>query len=251
MRLLIDQGNTRTKWQLLNEANQIVASGSYMTQGALPPSAMPSHDQDVSTVLISSVASVDARSLLRDRVHELWGIVPSFIVGTDLEYLLKNSYESKDTLGVDRLVAAVGARQIQPRGNVLVIDAGTAVTIDLITDAGGFEGGVILPGFDLMREALVGNTAGIKINEAERLKVIGKTTSECVNSGSHFGVIGGIEKVVKQVFEQLGKPCTILVCGGDAKLIHEVVSLDIRLQADLIFLGLLSISNSLKKNNNK
>lgn len=241
MKLLVDQGNTRTKWQLVDNNDQLAGAGSYLTKEAFPNSALPSREIEVVGAHISSVADHAARNALRERIHDQWGIDSKFVTSSDAEAKIKNSYHSKETLGIDRLIAAVGARELHQFGNVVVIDAGTAVTIDLLTDEGGFEGGVIMPGFDLMRDSLVGNTAGIRVGQKQSPKVVGKTTSECVHSGSHFGVIGGIEKVVSEILAQTTRPCKVLICGGDAAVIHQSLSFDAQLQADLIFLGLLSI----------
>ena len=129
-----------------------------------------------------------------------------------------------------------------------MVDAGTAVTIDLVSAANRFEGGVILPGFVTMHDALLGRTAGVESEFHQVSSVVGRNTSECVNAGAQFGLIGAVEKVVSEMSKSAtlgidgGEP-RILVMGGDAKAIIGGTSMKVELQPDMIFNGLILLSN--------
>jgi len=156
---------------------------------------------------------------------------------------MANNYEDSSKLGVDRWVAALGARFVAAEGALIVIDAGTAVTIDLVSSNNQFEGGVILPGFSIMHDALLGRTAGIESSRQAVVSVIGKNTRDCVNAGVQYGLIGAIEKIICEIISLTSdeKP-RLLIMGGDAEAIVAGSKLDLELQSDMIFYGLMQLS---------
>ena len=249
MKLLIDAGNTRIKWALSDPLrNNIVKRGVF-------ESSFDGVESDaVDSVWVSSVASESVLQELNAHVSTKFSLESNVVKVTPELAGMINRYEDLPRLGVDRWVAALGARSIYPQGSLIVVDAGTAVTIDLISSVNEFEGGVILPGFVSMHDALLGRTAGVKSERHIVNSVLGRNTQDCVNAGVQYGLIGAIDRVVSEMISLSGERthnsnkgaldnCRVLLMGGDADVILAATSLEVKLQSDMIFNGLMLISN--------
>jgi type III pantothenate kinase len=257
MKLLIDIGNTRSKWALCE------ACGDILERGFLGDAVLFSDDAQVlglkprvEQVWVSCVGNVDSLIAVTEMVRSEFALTP-FVVEVESQFeSLCNNYKDRQLLGVDRWVAAIGARSYVSSGAVIIVDAGTAATIDVISSDNAFEGGVILPGMEMMHDSLVGRTAGIDSELSRVGSVIGKTTRECVNAGVQYGLVGAIERVISEMLVMLDKPLidkprlrgcgattTIVICGGDADRIQALTSLPMQRCPDLIFRGLHLISN--------
>ena len=157
--LLVDSGNTNIKWGLhdgLNWLNRgVVAQGQTLLlaqewQTLLKPSR----------ILVSHVAGTHARAELADLFSQ-WALEPSWVSAVAYQCGVRNYYANPAQLGSDRWAALIAAWQMQRQG-CLVVDAGTAMTVDALSDTGEFLGGIITPGFDLMRKSLDGNTGSLE-----------------------------------------------------------------------------------------
>ena len=130
--------------------------------------------------------------------------------------------EFPDRVGLDRLAAAVAANFLrEPSRPVIVIDAGSAITVDLVTAAGAFAGGVILPGFRLSAEALFGGAdllplALLAPNDVPP-PVIGKNTEAAIRSGLFWGAVGAVREIVARMTEDLEHQPQVFVTGGDLR----------------------------------
>lgn len=240
MKLLIDAGNMRIKWAIASvEEDQIIANGVLDSDW----SALAPYAKTITSVWVSCVANSAVLEEIRNSVRQLCVLELNEVSVSSEVAGLRNNYHDLARLGVDRWVAALGARQLVDSGNLIVIDAGTAVTVDLVTAKNSFEGGAILPGFEIMHDALVGRTAGIESKRQAVKSVVGKNTRDCVNSGVHFGLIGAIERVVEEMQISLkDNRVRILMTGGDAEIIASNSKLNVELQSDLMFHGLMLLS---------
>jgi len=147
---------------------------------------------------------------------------------------IRCGYASPQTLGVDRWVAACAGYSMH--GDCLVVDAGTAITID-IASQGVYEGGVIIPGLNMMASALISNTD--KINEASLLSelAVGNSTASAVANGALIAAVGAI-RLILTTRDDLG---TVVLTGGSAVLINNNLNLDgarVILEPNLIKKGL-------------
>jgi len=254
MKLLIDAGNTRVKWALAASQSDISAESCIIKSGVLDGdwSALNDYADEVDSVWLSCVASEQTRDLITFQIKALFGLESNVVTVSSAAAGMVNSYQDLGKLGVDRWLAALGARALVAEGDLVVIDAGTAVTIDLVSAENRFEGGVILPGFATMHDALLGRTAGIQSQPSRVESVIGKNTRDCVNSGAQFGLLGAIERVVAEIVdvtqarqsqrELAPKAPRLLIMGGDADRIVEGSVLDLEIQSHMIFYGLMLIS---------
>ena len=161
---------------------------------------------------------------------------------TDLP--LSTNVEQPDRVGMDRLVAALAANRLRhPSRPAIIVDAGTAITVDLVDMAGVFQGGAILPGFRLVARALAAGTD--QLPEADSLfareapRPIGKSTIEAIRSGLFWGGVGAINELVARATQQLTVSPQLFVAGGDAGLLAEHLSVDATFEPDLVLHGIL------------
>ena len=165
-----------------------------------------------------------------------------------VEYLLEfssqtpvpigNAYLTPETLGRDRLAAAVGATVLYPGRDVLIVDFGTAVTIDLVTADNTFRGGCISPGMKTRFRALHDYTAKLPLcgpTEDERLQ--GLTTEEAVRLGVMNSLTFEIEGYIARMREKIDDLCVIFT-GGDAKYFAKRIKNAIFANCNLVFCGL-------------
>jgi type III pantothenate kinase len=133
--------------------------------------------------------------------------------------------ESPEKVGLDRLAAAVAANGLRETGQpAIVVDAGSAVTVDLVASDGAFEGGVILPGFRMSAEALYGADMlplAVLTPNDEPPAVIGKNTEGAIRSGLFWGAVGAVREIVGRMAATLDKPPEIYVTGGDLRRLAE------------------------------
>jgi type III pantothenate kinase len=130
--------------------------------------------------------------------------------------------EQPQRVGTDRLLAAVAVNRLRaPNRPAIVVDAGTAITVDLVSAAGAFEGGVILPGFRLAARALSEGTDLLPEVDDDPVSgpppVVGKSTMAAIRSGLFWGSVGAVGELVRRISDQLGAIPLVFVAGGDAE----------------------------------
>ena len=236
MYLLIDIGNTRIKWQHRDDKN-IIASNSISVEEFMDLDF--SSIEPIEKIIVSNVN----HSVVLDKIREILAAFkcPIIEASTDSNEYLVNDYEDTKTLGVDRWMAAMGAWKLYQRP-LLIINAGTAITIDLIDldqkDKAHFRGGMILPGIAISLGILNNNTNLID-TEIGKSKYPSLNTKDAVTTG----IMTSIQGAVNLVCRNLPSSLPILLTGGDANLIFEQAEKDwksrIKLEDDLIFEGLM------------
>lgn len=137
---------------------------------------------------------------------------------------LKIKYANPTEVGADRIVNAVAAKEIYPNKNVLVIDFGTATTIDALSQEGEYLGGAILGGPKLVVSALESKTArlpSVEIIKPE--KACGATTVESIQSGLYWSMLGGVRELVQQITKEkfADAPPVLIGTGGVGKLFED------------------------------
>lgn len=151
---------------------------------------------------------------------------------------IDSAYRTPETLGRDRLAAAVGAAALYPGRDVLIVDFGTAVTIDLVTADGTFRGGCISPGMKTRFRALHDYTAKLPLcgpTEDEQLQ--GLTTEEAIRLGVMNSLTFEIEGYIARMREKIDDLCVIFT-GGDAKYFAKRIKNTIFANCNLVFCGL-------------
>lgn len=154
---------------------------------------------------------------------------------------LHNLYATPQTLGTDRIAAVVGAQHLYPDRNVLVIDAGTCITYDLLDAEGSYHGGAISPGMDIKFKALHKFTSKLpSIAFRSSYELIGKTSKGSMLSGVINGTIAEMEGMIIR-YEQYFEELTILICGGKSKFFESKIKGHIFAIPDLVLIGLNQI----------
>lgn len=223
--LLLDIGNSRTKAVLHQD-------GSFTL---LPDHFKASIQQyDISAVFCASVARDDRIAAVCEETglqHVAWQIVHSEATKAGL----RNQYTEPHLLGVDRWLAMLGAMKLWPAQSLLVVDAGTALTLDWVDGSGQHLGGWIIPGFRLQQQAVIGQTAKVFNNSMQHAQVaLGTDTSSCLQNGCLSAAVA----VILQGFSQQTATKVVLT-GGDANLLMpHLTQLDPDVEPLLIFRGL-------------
>ena len=149
-----------------------------------------------------------------------------------------NAYLTPATLGRDRLAAAVGAATLYPRRNALIVDFGTAVTLDFVSADGVFRGGCISPGMAMRFRALHEYTAALPLCDAtDSAELLGRTTDEAVRLGVMNSLAFEIEGYIARMQGEIEDLCVIFT-GGDTNFFAKRIKNTIFANCNLVFWGL-------------
>ncbi|MCL2326535.1 MAG: type III pantothenate kinase [Proteobacteria bacterium] len=209
--LALDIGNTRLSAGRFDDSQ-------LLWRRDFAPELLPDlfSDFDQAAVDLCLVSDVRKDAALKCVIEEFSkNVRVSFVSHEKLP--LKIRYDSPQALGQDRIANAMGARQYAPR-HAVVVDFGTAIHFDILDGEGAFCGGPILPGIDLMLSALMQRMPHLRISplDAKHLSPLATNTSDAVHSGILLCILGGIERILKEIRTSLGVwPC-VLLTGGQA-----------------------------------
>jgi len=208
-RVLLDAGNTRLKWA-------VVENGHWHATGLSDYadwSALKAELQADTACFIASVADA-AHEREIAAFMETMGLVPSWLSAEARFGGVENTYSNPRQLGVDRWMGLIAARQRTDEA-ALVVSVGTAMTVDALSAEGVFLGGVIVPGVQLMRQALRHGTA--RIDEvAGAWQAFPRATADAVHSGIVAALCGAIALQHARLAEVAGMAPRCLLTGGDA-----------------------------------
>ena len=175
---------------------------------------------------------------LSSAVKKITGKRP-FLVGSGMKTGLNIKMDNPKAVGGDRIVAAVAAIA-KYEGPIIIIDMGTATTMDVVDKAGSYIGGVILPGVKVSLNSLVTNTAQLpRINLDVPKRTIGKNTIECMRNGIMYGNAAMLDGRIDRMEAELGQPATLGATGGMSRFITPLCTHKIIYDADLLLRGLL------------
>jgi type III pantothenate kinase len=137
--------------------------------------------------------------------------------------------DAPERVGIDRLVAAVAADRLRrPDRAVIVVDAGTAITVDLLDQNGAFCGGAILPGIAMSARALAEQTDALPRVALDHLghppAALGKSTMPAIESGLYWGAVGAIRELIHQLAGPLGAPPDVLLTGGASPDVADILA---------------------------
>lgn len=222
----LDCGNSRTKWR---------CDGSH---GIVSRGCIPCLDHFPDRVRVSSVSN--SHEELRSEITQSYGVEPEFARSTKTLAGVTNSYVNPDELGVDRWLAMVAAWN-KVKTATMVVDAGTAITIDIVGDAGEHLGGYIVPGFDSMRKSLGVDTAQVQINSIDEIGAdcrLGNDTKQAVYHGLLSMVVYWINQTRLRAEEICGVIPTTFLAGGDRRILTKVLEYECRNGGELVLDGL-------------
>ena len=200
---------------------------------------------DIKDCIISSVVPPVFNSV-RTGVVKIIGKQP-MVVGPGLKTGLNIHVDVPSQVGSDRIVIAVAALA-EYKAPLLLLDLGTATTIEAVEPENVYMGGVIIPGVRVSLDALTSRAAqlpGISLDQPK--KVIGKNTVDCMRSGMMYGTAAMIDGLIERMEEELGHRCTLIATGGLAQFITPLCKREIILEKDLLLKGLNIIYQKNKK----
>ena len=232
MLLLVDAGNTRIKWAI---ARHDAVPGDWVAHGAALHAELERlvpawAGQGVTRAIVSNVAGAAMAAQLADvlPVAPTWFAARAELAG------LRNRYRHPEQLGSDRFAAALGARALAPGKALVVATCGTATTVDAVSAAGEFLGGMILPGLGLMLGALARGTAQLpQVAPGATPPVFADHTSAAILSGCLSAQAGAIERACAALPAAL-----CIVSGGAAPGIAPLLAAPHRLVENIVLLGL-------------
>jgi type III pantothenate kinase len=225
MKLLLDAGNSRLKWA-------IVDAGTAPVTGAVRPDeaglaelagvvAMYGAPDRVGVV---TVRGRDFLEHLADWCGRQGWPTPVTVRPTPGSHGVRPAYGQLSSLGADRYAAMVAARRLFA-GPLLVVDCGTAVTIDVLEADGTHPGGLIMPGLSLMRRALWAGTAAIPETVSERIELLSNNTADQVTGGTALGLVSAIDGLCRRIADRLGEEHARILTGGDATVVSTLGTL--------------------------
>ncbi|WP_454724007.1 MULTISPECIES: type III pantothenate kinase [Cupriavidus] len=263
-RLLVDIGNTRLKWAWC--APDASAADAADAAGAAAGRPLPTPWQHAGAaahgelaallpqwgalrdaagarprVWVSNVAGAAVAASLQAALDTVFG------AGTDLTWVrsaprfggLVNGYRDPGQLGVDRWTGSIGARRYRPQGALLIVTAGTATTLDVVSAQDRFEGGLILPGLDLMLGALARNTAqlpALDAGDAGPPAPWADNTRDAIAAGCLAAQAGAVERTWRALGER--GPVRCLLSGGARHSLARALGMPFEMHDNLVLLGL-------------
>lgn len=242
-RLLIDAGNTRIKWAVLDGDAWLGQDALAVEHADQLPRRVAGHlgslalaPRDIRQVWASNVAGEEVARRIR-AIETGQSGRPHFIAAREQQCGVRNGYASPAQLGSDRWAALIAAWELA-RAACLVVDCGTAVTIDALSAQGEFRGGLILPGPDLMQRSLAGATSQLSM-ERGKYAAFPLNTADALFSGAIQACCGAIERQ----HALLGNGAApVLLGGGAAGMLQKHLHLPLQLVDNLVLRGLLLIA---------
>jgi type III pantothenate kinase len=234
MILLVDAGNTRVKWGLYDGA-------AFHATGATPIDDLDSLLDPWRANSLSAIYGVNvAGAAAGRRLEEIAPRRINWLRSRADQCGLRNGYADPESLGVDRWVMAIGAWH--HAGPCLIVGCGTATTLGVISPSGVFAGGLIAPGFDLMRQSLAQATDGLPM-ESGSFTPLPISTADAIWSGCLDAQVGVIERFRTRhlgMFNAIPPRC--LITGGAAALITPQLSFPHEVVDDLVLRGIAKVA---------
>jgi type III pantothenate kinase len=238
--LLLDQGNSRLKFRLVSRTNQIIESGIFLN--SIIPNQFDFWQRlqpDLVIICQSSALLIQPESMFPNaNIHYF-----THIDGIGLRW----AYRQPERLGPDRMAAMIGASLKFPDQNLLIADAGSCLTIDLL-DAGGLHlGGFISPGIRMRLRAMHAFTHSLPEEEIKYVSEIrpGSDTEECLQAGVMAGIVAEINSHFYHPYFDSKNAELCILCGGDSEYLAHLLKGSTFVADDLVFDGLFSVSQSI------
>lgn len=229
MLLTIDAGNTRTKWAVFSANGKITQHGSCFNDALLKADLTP-QALGYQCVIISNVAGA-AHAEKLEHLLKPYHLPTNWVKASAQACNVINGYTEPEALGTDRWAALIAAWHIQ-HAPCIVVNAGTAVTVDALTQTadgkGEFLGGLILPGLNLMQASLGMATAQLPKHDAIQnfsantiADIFARTTTQAIHAGALNAVSGAITRMAIALKNKSGQAPFIVLSGGNAAIIQN------------------------------
>ncbi len=238
--LQLDVGNSGAKWRLMSD-DTVISRGIYRAGDEGSQTSLLNCCDDLQHLWISSVAAPVAEQALSVLLSQRWGLLPWFARTEAHTGSLRNSYIDPSRMGIDRWLAMLGARE-REQGRMYVVDAGSALTIDLVSALGQHEGGYIIPGSALMERALLLDTHRVRFDEqVDYALTPGRSTAEAVRHGIALAQAGAVALALDQAPDN--EAVSLFFCGGSGEVLMQLLQRGGQWAPDLVFEGLARMAS--------
>jgi type III pantothenate kinase len=238
--LVIDAGNTRIKWGI-REGDAWSARGAIATAEAGSLRAHLDAHRHTDAIVASNVAGPQVQAVL-EALAEGWNCNLRIITSEARQLGVVNGYDDPRQLGTDRWAALVAAHHAAA-GDKLVVNAGTALTIDALLGDGRFLGGVIVPGPAMMRRCLDRGTAALRLAEG-RFEAFPRNTADAITSGALQAACGAVMRMAAALGEPGRPPPAIILSGGAAPELAPYLPIPAVIHENLVLEGLTLIARA-------
>ena len=238
--LAVDAGNTRIKWGV-HDGRGWRVTGAVDTARTDALAASLAKAPAAARAIACNVAGEAVQAAIEGACEKA-SLPVTFIRGEASRLGVTSDYRDPAQLGADRWVALVAAHTARP-GHKLVINAGTAVTIDALTAEGRFLGGVILPGPALMRRSLDRGTAALREAPGEVREFPGNT-HDAIATGAVIACAGAADRMSRAMNARGAPPGLIILSGGAARELASSLGLPFEIHENLVLDGLQLIARS-------
>lgn len=220
MNLCIDQGNSRTKVALMTDEGKIIKDFIFKSFSSSDVERLFDL-YPITDSIISSVVDIEAAVV--NTLHRRSQHFVLFDHNTPVPII--NRYDTPQTLGQDRLAAAVGAKSLCPNENLLIIDAGSALTYDFVTEQGEYIGGNIAPGLKMrftMLQRMTKKLPLVEVEEKELIPLFGTNTRDAIAAGVIRGVAYEVKGYMRTLQEKMPHFQTYLTGGNAPYILNNV-----------------------------
>lgn len=233
MELAIDAGNSRVKYGIFEEGDLMKVIIHEQLESKDLEQIITEHKITKSIICSSRSLSPENLAYLHSR--------KTIILDENTPIPIKNKYRTPTTLGKDRLAGAVGAHFAFPFANNVIIDFGTAMTINFINSKGEFLGGNIAPGLKMRLQALHNYTDQLPLTTSEgEFSLYGMDTEQALRNGAIHGIVAEVEYYRARYMEKFS-PLKIILAGGNSVLISHYLKDSYVIKPDLVLEGLNEI----------
>jgi len=233
MNLVIDIGNTLIKYGVFDKNRLRIDQSSTPALFLKTVKAIFEVYPSIDHAIISSVGALEKKEY-----HVLSLFCKVMVLDHQSKVPFQNNYATPDTLGLDRIALAAAAYYHNPKGNTLVIDAGTCITYDMVNANGEYLGGGISPGMEMRYSAMHQQTAKLPLLQPEPFAgLIGTTTESCMHSGVVNGIGYEIEGVI-HAYQERFQHLTVILTGGNAQFFGKRLKKSIFANSNFLLEGL-------------
>ncbi|HUN76710.1 MAG TPA: type III pantothenate kinase [Steroidobacteraceae bacterium] len=254
--LLVDIGNTRIKWAIWRAGRPGRMRAAFNADWSRADYERELFGERVSAIIVASVAATRVNHLVASAARRACGIAPRFIATPRRAAGVTTRYVETWRLGVDRFAGVAGARVLLGARAACVVNAGTAVTIDLLDASGVHRGGAILPGPRMMVSSLLAGTAGIDrrarnsgATRAARDKgrggrggLFARSTRDAIEEGARYAVASAVDRAAAEARRVLGRAPQVLLTGGGAEELEPLIQARHRCVPDLVLRGVAAVA---------
>lgn len=230
---LIEDGEVKERWRISTIQRTTDECGALMLQLLAHRGVEPAH---IEGAMLSSVVPSVLYSL--DKAIRRYLDVTPMVVGRKVKTGLKLRTDNPREVGADRIVNSVAAAHLFG-GPVIVVNFGTAITVDCVNGRGEYVGGAIAPGFKIAEEALFSRTAKLpRVELQQPQRAIGTNTVAAMQSGLFWGYVGLVNGLVQQCLAELDEEAKVIGTGETSQLIGSAATAIDELQPELTLIGL-------------